>query len=131
MSDSMNVLLTGGTGFLGEYLLAELLDRRHSVWAHYRSESRKLDTNTFLGGLGLPRSAGSLKWFKGDILEADNQWDQWRQDYKGIKTWTHFVAQRGFYTTAHGRAWGASQDKPRFNGDIKKIDGPKSPLKST
>ncbi len=105
MSDSMNVLLTGGTGFLGEYLLAELLDRRHSVWAHYRSESRKLDTNTFLGGLGLPRSAGSLKWFKGDILEADNQWDQWRQDYKGIEdvdTLLHSAASTRLHMDEHG-----------------------------
>jgi thioester reductase-like protein len=38
----MNVLLTGATGFLGEYLLAELLKRDHSVWAFYRSDPRKL-----------------------------------------------------------------------------------------
>lgn len=85
MSDTMNVLLTGGTGFLGEYLLVELLDRGHSVWAHYRSESRKMDTIRFLSSLGLPRSAGSLKWFKGGILEADEQWEQWCQEYKGIE----------------------------------------------
>ena len=36
MQSSMKVLLTGGTGFLGEYLLAELLDRGHSVWCLYR-----------------------------------------------------------------------------------------------
>ncbi len=105
MSDSMNVLLTGGTGFLGEYLLAELLDRGHSVWAHYRSESKKLDTIRFLGGLGLPRSAGSLKWFRGDILEADNQWDQWRQDYKGIEdvdTLLHSAASTRLHMDEHG-----------------------------
>ena len=61
MSDSMNVLLTGGTGFLGEYLLAELLDRGPYVWAHYRSESRKLDTIRFLSSLGLPRRRGGFK----------------------------------------------------------------------
>lgn len=27
------VLLTGGTGFLGEYLLAELFGKGHQVWA--------------------------------------------------------------------------------------------------
>jgi len=37
MSDSMNVLLTGGTGFLGEYLLVELLDRGHRVWANIKA----------------------------------------------------------------------------------------------
>ncbi|MBI5250246.1 MAG: SDR family oxidoreductase, partial [Desulfomonile tiedjei] len=57
----MKVLLTGGTGFLGEYLLAELLERGHSVWSLYRSESRKLDTLRFLSSLNLPRSAESLR----------------------------------------------------------------------
>lgn len=85
MGGSMNVLLTGGTGFLGEYLLAELLDRGHSVWALYRSEPRKLDTVRFLGSLGLPRSAESLRWFKGEILEADEQWDNWRREYEGLE----------------------------------------------
>jgi thioester reductase-like protein len=63
MSGPMKVLLTGGTGFLGEYLLVELLERGHEVWALYRSESRRLDTIRFLGSLGLPRDADSLHWF--------------------------------------------------------------------
>lgn len=84
MSEKMTVLLTGGTGFLGEYLMAELLERGHVVWAHYRSESRKLDTIRFLSSIGLPRSADSLKWFKGGLLEADDQWEQWKKLYDGI-----------------------------------------------
>jgi thioester reductase-like protein len=85
MPDSMNVLLTGGTGFLGEYLLANLLERGHNVWAHYRNESRKLDTVRLLSSMGLPLSAGSLKWFKGDILEADEQWERWCSEYPGLE----------------------------------------------
>ncbi len=80
----MNVLLTGGTGFLGEYLLAELLERNHAVWALYRSESKKLDAIRFLSSLGLPLSAESLNWFKGEVLEADDQWETWCKEYKGL-----------------------------------------------
>jgi thioester reductase-like protein len=84
MKSGMKVLLTGGTGFLGEYLLAELLDRGHSVWCLYRNEHRKLDTIRFLSSRGLPRSAESLHWFKGEILNAVDQWDDWRRDCEGL-----------------------------------------------
>ena len=84
MDNFMRVLLTGGTGFLGEFLLADLLERGHSVWALYRSESRKLDTIRFLSSLGLPHSAESLNWFKGEILEADEQWETWIRQYDGL-----------------------------------------------
>jgi thioester reductase-like protein len=84
MTKPMKVLLTGGTGFLGEYLMAELLDRDHCVWAMYRNESRKLDTIRFLGSMGLPRSADSLNWFKGEVLDADEQWEEWCKQYPGL-----------------------------------------------
>jgi thioester reductase-like protein len=84
MDEPMKVLLTGGTGFLGEYLLAELLERGHSVWCLYRSESRKLDTIRFLGSVGLPRSAESLRWFKGEVLDAADRWDEWCREYPGL-----------------------------------------------
>lgn len=85
MPDPMNVLLTGGTGFLGEYLLANLLERGHKVWVHYRNESRKLDTVRFLSSMGLPRSSESLKWFRGEILEANEQWENWCKEYPGLE----------------------------------------------
>lgn len=85
MVQPMMVLLTGGTGFLGEYLLVDLLERGHSVWALYRSESRKLDTVRFLSSLGLPRSADSLRWFKGEILDADDQWETWCREHPGLE----------------------------------------------
>ncbi|MFH1113233.1 MAG: SDR family oxidoreductase [Pseudomonadota bacterium] len=84
MTKPMTVLLTGGTGFLGEYLIAELLERDHCVWAMYRNESRKLDTVRFLGTLGLPRSAGSLNWFKGEVLDADEKWEEWCRQHPGL-----------------------------------------------
>ncbi|MEW6139133.1 MAG: SDR family oxidoreductase [Thermodesulfobacteriota bacterium] len=85
MVQPMKVLVTGGTGFLGEYLIAELLERNHVVWALYRNESRKLDTIRFLGSLGLPRSAGSLRWFKGEILDIDREWENWCREYEGLE----------------------------------------------
>jgi nucleoside-diphosphate-sugar epimerase len=84
MSGPLKVLFTGGTGFLGEYLLAELLERGHTVWALYRSESRKLDTIRFLGSLGLPCNAASLHWFKCEVLELDEQWDNLCRQYHGL-----------------------------------------------
>ncbi len=91
MASSMNVLLTGGTGFLGEYLLAELLSRGHTVWALYRNESRRLDTVRFLSSLGLPHSAGSLHWFKGEILDIDDKWEAWCQAYPGLEEVDSFI----------------------------------------
>ena len=84
MNSSMKVLLTGGTGFLGEYLLAELLERGHPVWCLYRSEHRKLDTIRFLSSFGLPRTADNLNWIKGEILDAADQWDNWRRECEGL-----------------------------------------------
>ncbi len=81
----MNVLLTGGTGFLGGYLLVELLKRGHQVWALCRSESRRLDAIRFLSSLGLPLSADSLHWVKGEVLDVDEQWETWCRQYAGLE----------------------------------------------
>lgn len=78
------MLLTGGTGFLGEYLVAELLQRGHSVWALYRSEARRLDTVRFLCQQGLIWKAQSLMWIKGNVLDAPNQWERWCESYPGL-----------------------------------------------
>lgn len=105
MNQPMKVLLTGGTGFLGEYLLAELLERGHSVWSLYRSESRKLDTIRFLGSLGLPRSADSIRWFKGEILDLDEKWDSWCREYEGLEevdTLLHSAASTRLHMDEYG-----------------------------
>ncbi len=105
MDGQMNVLLTGGTGFLGEYLLAELLERGHSVWALYRNESRKLDTIRFLSSLGLPHSAGDLRWFKGEALDAGDAWDDWRRQCPSldeVDTLLHSAASTRLHMDENG-----------------------------
>lgn len=105
MFGSMKVLLTGGTGFLGEYLLAELLDRGHQVWAMYRSEHRKLNTIRFLCSLGLPLSANSLHWFRGELLDIADQWEAWCQEYEGlaeVDTLIHCAGSTRFHLDEYG-----------------------------
>lgn len=80
----MNVLLTGGTGFLGEYLLAELLKRDHGVWALYRSDHCRLSTLRFLSKMGLPKAANQLNWFKGEILDLATLWEPWCKQNPGL-----------------------------------------------
>ncbi len=105
MDQPLRVLLTGGTGFLGEYLLAELLERGHVVWALYRSEPRKLDTIRFLSSLGLPHSAGSLNWFQGEVLDAADRWDEWCRQSEGLEevdTLLHSAASTRLYMDENG-----------------------------
>lgn len=73
----MRVFLTGATGFLGEYLLRELLLRGHSVWCLYRQPGKRLDTVRFLSESGLPRQAGDLHWVQGDLMAAADNWPAW------------------------------------------------------
>ncbi len=101
----MNVLLTGATGFLGEYIFARLLERGHTVWAHYRSESKRVDTLRFLSRSGLPFSARNLHWFKGDLLRADLEWDSWVRKNKGLScvdTLFHCAASTRFHLDREG-----------------------------
>lgn len=101
----MKVLFTGGTGFLGEYLLAELLERGHTVWALYRSESRKLDTIRFLGSLGLLRNANSLHWLRCDILKLSEQWDKLchqNPELDQVNTLLHSAASTRLYMDKFG-----------------------------
>ena len=80
----MNVFLTGATGFLGEYILANLLQRGHSVWALYRKEPRKLSTLRFLSAIGLPKAVNSLFWCKGNVLDIDTEWELWCRQHKDL-----------------------------------------------
>ena len=73
----MRVFLTGATGFLGEYLLRELLQRGHSVWCLYRQPGKRMDTVRFLSESGLPRQASDLHWVQGDLMAAADNWPAW------------------------------------------------------
>ncbi len=101
----MNVFLTGGTGFLGQYLLAELLERGHSVCALYRDESKKEDTSRFLSEVSVGAYSEHLHWIKGDILEADSLWDEWRRNHsclRSVENILHSAASLRFFENESG-----------------------------
>jgi nucleoside-diphosphate-sugar epimerase len=101
----MKILLTGATGFLGEYLLSELLDRGHCVRALYRNEYKKLDTLRFLGGMGLPRRADDLQWFKAEILDLDEKWEDLCREHPDLEDMDqllHCAASTRFHMDEHG-----------------------------
>lgn len=80
----MRFFLTGATGFLGEYLLREMLERDHEVWCLYRSPAKRWDTVRFLSGFGLPRQTDKLHWLQGDLLAIADSWPQWIRDYPAL-----------------------------------------------
>jgi len=55
----MRVLITGADGFLGRYLAAELLDRRHTVCGTYRRLLKK-------------GSNAKVLWRRADVIEPDS-----------------------------------------------------------
>ncbi len=82
-------------GLPGEYLLAELLERGHSVLALYRSESRKLDTIHYLSSMGLPEVPAAYAGLKGEVLDADTEWENWCRECEGLEEVdTHFSTAR-------------------------------------
>lgn len=87
----MRVLLTGGTGFLGEYVLCELLNRGHTVWALYRDESRMRRTFEFLNGQAIGHVVKNLHWVRGDIMGADARWEEWCREHEGLNEADHLL----------------------------------------
>jgi len=79
----MTVLITGGTGCLGEYMLAELLRKKDPVWALYRTESKRDSTIDFLKRRNLP-GFESLRWINGDVLEIADKWRSWCDRHPGL-----------------------------------------------
>lgn len=79
MKNTMKVLLTGATGFLGEYLLVELISRGHTVYGLYRNERKKMKTESFLKSLGYSLPPDRLHWLEGDVLDICDCWDDWEQ----------------------------------------------------
>lgn len=81
----MNLFLTGATGFLGQYVLRELLGRGHRVWALFRDNSRRDRTLAFLQNNGSFFKTEALQWLQGDILDIDRRWRQWEKENPGLK----------------------------------------------
>jgi nucleoside-diphosphate-sugar epimerase len=91
----MNLFLTGATGFLGEYLLAQLLKRGHRVWALYRNESKRTKTDEFLTGVGLDHGSPQLQWLKGDVVEVNERWSEWEHGLPSLKKVDHILHSAG------------------------------------
>jgi len=101
----MNLFLTGATGFLGQYILAELLSRRHKVWALYRDEEKRCRTVKFVESVGCETGDARLKWLKGEILEVNDVWDSWcREDptLESVDSILHSAASLRFTMNAAG-----------------------------
>ena len=101
----MQIFLTGSTGFLGEYLLRELLERGHSVWCLYRSPAKRLDTVRFLSGFALPRQASDLHWVQGDLLSLADRWPEWVASDPAlgeVDTLLHCAASMQLHMDSHG-----------------------------
>ena len=101
----MRVFLTGATGFLGEYLLLELLQRGHTVWCLYRQPAKRVDTVRFLSGFGLPRQAADLQWVQGDLMAVPDCWPEWiaaAPDLRTVDTLLHCAASMQLHLDSHG-----------------------------
>jgi len=104
----MKVFLTGGTGFLGQYLLAELLGRGHQVFALYRSEAKRRATEEFLAGEGLGGRLGEPRWLKGELLSLPGLWEGWLKEEEGfeeIDSLLHAAANLSFKPDESGEPY--------------------------
>ncbi|MEW6185063.1 MAG: SDR family oxidoreductase [Thermodesulfobacteriota bacterium] len=100
----MNIFLTGATGFLGEYLLQQLLARGHRVWALYRNEAKKEKTEQFLARQDLFPHPG-LNWVKGDVIALDQSWPLWEKELPSLEKVNHILhnaASLRFKSNAEG-----------------------------
>ena len=104
----MTVFLTGGTGFLGQYLLAELLQRGRRVCALYRNERKRQRTEHFLKNLSIPGGSGLLRWLQGDILQIHSEWEDWCRKTPLLKeadTILHSAASLRFFENDSGEPY--------------------------
>ena len=66
ISSSANILVTGGTGLVGSYLLKQLVQEHKQVRALYRSTPSTLLTN---------QEHQKIEWIKGDVLDVNLMFD--------------------------------------------------------
>ncbi|MEU6251158.1 aldehyde reductase [Streptomyces sp. NPDC047043] len=69
-----NVLVTGGSGFLGSHTIAQLLTSGHTVTTTLRSMKRKADVERMLARAGAP-GRERVSYFEAD-LGSDDGWEQ-------------------------------------------------------
>ncbi|MEW5910220.1 MAG: SDR family oxidoreductase [Thermodesulfobacteriota bacterium] len=101
----MKVLVTGSTGFLGQYVVAELLSRGHSVWALYRDELKRRRSLNFLFSALHQIEKERLSWLKADILEIGDCWEEYCRMQPGLEevdTLLHSAASLRFKTDVTG-----------------------------
>ncbi len=72
----MNIFITGGTGFIGKYVVHHILNMGHYITAIYRQNS-----------LIQSESSDHLEWVQGDLK------DDWRKDLKEIDVLIHLASQ--------------------------------------
>ena len=80
----MRVLLTGGAGFIGQHVLAELLARGHDMRVF---DSLRSDVHA----AGLPRALRGVEWQIADVRDASAV----RRALQGVETVVHLAAKVG------------------------------------
>src|SRR4051812_5685090 len=86
------VLVTGGTGFLGAYIIKELVEKGYAVRA-IRREGSKLP-------FYVPENVlSAVEWVEGDVLDVMSLEDA----MEGVDTIVHAAAVVSFYKSQHAK----------------------------
>jgi len=66
----MKCFVTGATGLVGSHLLIDLLEKKHEVFALYRSEEKKEITQKIFSHYNKENFFAHINWVKGDVLDV-------------------------------------------------------------
>ncbi len=66
----MKCFVTGATGLVGSHLLIDLLEKKHEVFALYRSEEKKEITQKIFSHYNKEYLFAHINWVKGDVLDV-------------------------------------------------------------